>query len=92
MYQHNKKDFFCLFPFYSVTYEQNTSVSNASNVASDQYGKLFDIQLLTLVYPLFRGTTNSMNQRGICKFFLHRIILDQIMNNKWNVKSDFWRT
>ena len=82
MYQHNKKVFFCLFPFYSVTYEQNTSVSNASNVASDQYGKLFDIQLLALVYPLFRGTTNSMNQRGICKFFLHRIILDQIMNNK----------
>ena len=69
MYQHNKKVFFFLFPFYSVTYEQNTSVSNASNVASDQYGKLFDIQLLTLVYPLFRGTTNSMNQRGICKFF-----------------------
>ena len=70
MYQHNnKKVFFCLFPLYSVTYEQNTSVSNASNVASDQYGKLFDIQLLTLVYPLFRGTTNSMNQRGICKFF-----------------------
>ena len=68
MYQHNKNFFFCLFPFYSVTYEQNTSVSNASNVASDQYGKLFDIQLLTLVYPLFRGTTNNMNQRGICKF------------------------
>ena len=71
LYPHNKKKvfFFFLFPFYSVTYEQNTSVSNASNVASDQYGKLFDIQLLTLVYPLFRGTTNSMKQRGICKFF-----------------------
>lgn len=69
MYQHNKKVFFFSFLIYSVTYEQNTSVSNASNVASDQYGKLFDIQLLTLVYPLFRGTTNSMNQRGICKFF-----------------------
>lgn len=49
MYQHNKKVFFLFVSFYSVTYEQNTSVSNASNVASDQYGKLFDIQLLALV-------------------------------------------
>lgn len=34
-------------PTGSVTYEQNTSVSNASNVASDQYGQTSNVQTQT---------------------------------------------